>query len=441
MWRNGNIMRLRRVAFWQYSHAANCATFLAHDVRFNTGEHSTFVSRLGCFTRARMSDLETLIIRSVSELRTVAREWDDLWQRSEVTAPLVRAEAIAQWYEHFTPDGEFTAVIVGDCDRFLGAVPLVKRRLAGLIPSGQMPNDPWSICGDLLFDDSVNSDAVLEILAEGMNRLRWPLFFFSATAYDAPRWQRFRAVTERRGWRSADHFDCRFGYASLEPNWTTQMAGWSAKHRRHMQRALRRAEREGGVTLRTVTSPADHEIDDLLRIGFEIEDRSWKGAAGTSVLRTPGKFELFCREARQLAACGQLHLAFLDYDGQPIAFEYGYIAKGIYFSPKIGFDADFARFTPGQLLRYLLFRKFTEERLVHAVDFWGPTTRATRKWSTSDYPRGRLILAPPRFVSRTLFNGLETAWRWKRTFCQPRDFSVDAILSQDQRQPLSEASQ
>ncbi len=78
---------------------------------------------------------------------------------------------------------------------------------------------------------------------------------------------------------------------------------------------------EGGTELRELFPTDENEIEELLATGFAIEDRSWKGAAGTSVLKNPHVYQFYLDQAKQLARDGQLELVFLNFQGQPIAFE------------------------------------------------------------------------------------------------------------------------
>ncbi len=50
-----------------------------------------------------MNSYHPIHLTSVAALRTNAAAWDDLWQRSDVSLPLLRAELLAQWVEHFAP--------------------------------------------------------------------------------------------------------------------------------------------------------------------------------------------------------------------------------------------------------------------------------------------------------------------------------------------------
>ena len=94
------------------------------------------------------------------------------------------------------------------------------------------------------------------------------------------------------------------------------------------------------------------DLEGLLREGFAIEHRYWKGRSGSSVLAMPGLFKFVLEKAREFAARGELSLVFLRHDGRRIAFQYAYRARGTYFLPKIGYDERYARYSPGHALTY-----------------------------------------------------------------------------------------
>ena len=50
-----------------------------------------------------MTRPQVIHVASVAELRSLAALWDDLWWRSDVTTPALRAELITLWMEHFAP--------------------------------------------------------------------------------------------------------------------------------------------------------------------------------------------------------------------------------------------------------------------------------------------------------------------------------------------------
>lgn len=98
-------------------------------------------------------------------------------------------------------------------------------------------------------------------------------------------------------------------------------------------------------------------------------------------------------QAQKLAQRGQLRIAFLEYRGELIAFEYGWAAKGIYFTPKVGYDASYRQLGPSQVLRAALIEQMFGDPHWQLLDFCGPACRATSEWRTRDYPIGRLVVA------------------------------------------------
>jgi hypothetical protein len=119
-------------------------------------------------------------------------------------------------------------------------------------------------------------------------------------------------------------------------------------------------------------------------------------------LQSTGILGFYGNQARQLAEWGQLELLFLELNGQPIAFEYGCRAKGVYFSHKIGYDEAYAGIGPGQLLvRYQVERCHVdpERRL---VDCMGVMCPATAKWTTHSAPVGHLVVGIDGALGRLL---------------------------------------
>lgn len=362
-----------------------------------------------------MSRLKLTYLRSAAELRCAAQRWNYLWQQSDVCVPLAQADFIDQWLAHFGAGAEFFGLVVEDNSRFVAALPLVGARSSKVLRYGGMPSNPWALCGDLLLDPTCDSQAALDLLAESLNDIPWPLVCLKPVALGSPRWLALIDAAARRGLDVLATPYEHVGQVRIDACWNDYQASWSGNHRRHLRKAAKRAQLSGDLELEIHTYlPAD-QLPGLLWRGCEIEDRSWKGVAGTSILRTPAMFDWYLHQAERMAALGHLQLTFLKHGGRPIAFEYGYRAKAVYFSPKVGYDPAYASFSPGQLLRAMLLERFFATREVRLVDFWGPLTDATAKWITDEYAVGRIIIAPRRIASRLALAGYSAARHcWRR---------------------------
>jgi CelD/BcsL family acetyltransferase involved in cellulose biosynthesis len=352
-----------------------------------------------------------LVVRyeSIAELQVAAGSWDDLWQRTPDALPTGRVELIAQWLEQFAPLARFTAVAVEQDGQLVAALPLVERRIAGLIRVGSLPRNDWCWAGHLLLDQSADIAEALATLVDEVRRLPWPLLWFDNVPIEQATWQQFLAAVDARGMNHIADERFRIGTVEiveqLNRDWRAYQESWSGNHRRHMRKALRRADEEGGVELEVRRPESAGEVESLLQEGFDVEHRSWKGREGSSVRASPTMADFYLRQATQLAQWGNLELTFLRHQGKAIAFEYGWSVRGVYFTPKVGFDDDYSRFSPGQLVRYLVLQDAFSRTDRRAVDFLGPLSDATAKWVTRTYPISRLIVATGKIGRGLLWSG------------------------------------
>lgn len=359
-----------------------------------------------------MAGFRLIYLRSAAELRAAAGPWDELWHRSDVAAPTARAEMIALWLDRFAPQSPFCALAIERSGRFVAALPLVLRRrgpwrLAGL------PGNAWGLYGDLLLADIADLDAALPLLLDGIRGLGCRLLSLAPIAYESKRWQSFSAAWQSREVRSYLTPMDRVGQVAMQTAWDAYQSRWSGNLRRQLRKARKRAELAGELTLDVHRRFTANELERLLRLGCEIEDRSWKGQSRTSILQSPGICAWYLRQANRLAAWGQAQLTFLRHNATAIAFEYGYRSKGTYFSAKVGYDPAYGHFSPGQLLRAMLFERLHADGDTSLVDFWGPLTEATAKWCTQSYPVGRVLLALDRTSSRVALAGAAALDRFR----------------------------
>lgn len=361
-------------------------------------------------------------LRTTHELREHAAAWDALWQRSEVALPTARAALVAQWIDMLADGADFHALVVEDDKRMLAAIPLVESRLKRLLPVLRLPCNEWSASGDLLVDPACDVDGVVELLVERIVRLGSPLVWFDGVALNSCGWQAFLAAIERRRLTYERHERFAIGTIDLAQHWQAYQAAWSGNFRRQMRKMERRAEELGGVTL-TVHRPTDAaEIERLLQFGFEVEDRSWKGREGTSVLKSPQLHEYLRNQALEVGRLGHLELAFLEFEGRPIAFEYGWSSKGVYFSPKVGYDEAYSHLSPGQLLRLKLVEQFFADPQRKTFDFLGPLVEATERWITGRYAIERLVVSTGKLRGNVVLRAYKDWWpamrrarqRWQR---------------------------
>jgi CelD/BcsL family acetyltransferase involved in cellulose biosynthesis len=363
--------------------------------------------------------MQISILRTSAEIRAAAVAWDDLWGRSEVVVPTARAEFVAHWLEQFAAERPTAAVLIEQDGRALAALPLVEQRWGSFVQAGGLPTNPWATHGDLLLDPAAGPE-LLDGLVRAVGReTPWPLFNFDPVALETPRWQAFAAAARRAGWSVHQQARWRTGAVQVQGAWADYEGSLGREHRRNRRRNAQMLEKAGGGEFELHREFTRDEVARLVREGFEVEDRSWKGAAGSSVLRSPGMLEFFTRSALAAAAAGCLELAYLRHAGQPIAFAYGWRAKNTHFLPKVGYDESFKQFGPGQLLVMRWLEALFASGEPQTLDFWGELAPWTESWSTDSYAMGRIVAAGPSPLGRSLVYAYEN---WRPRLKKLRDY-------------------
>jgi len=347
--------------------------------------------------------------------------WNDLWTRSDVTLPTVTAGGIAGWCRTFAPDSPFLAVVLEQQNRWIGGLPLVGEKRFGLPFRWRLPSNCWSAAGDLLLDPRCDHADVCRQIIDALADSRYPLLDFELIERRAARWQAFRDELAARSRTTHESDSYHVGVVDILHDWDAYTRSWSANHRQAVRKSKRQLEARGDLRVERIRDDSPR-LQSVLRACFEVEDAGWKGDQGSSVLKTPGMFEYYLDEARAMAASGMLDLWILRFDGEIIAFEYCYQAKGTCFSHKISFDPRWSKQGPGRLLRYFQLEALHRDPETRLLDTLGILCPAKAKWSTRSYTLGRLMADNGSSCGRL---ALRCGWRAKRLRQRGRDNSTD----------------
>lgn len=375
-----------------------------------------------------MSQLHVHVIDSREELAANAVRWNELWQRSEVSQPTARAEFILHWMSCFAPGARFQGIVVEDGNSWVAGLPLIAGRLARFVRTGNLPRNEWNGAGDLLLAGDADRDAALQQLAATLNQLGWPLYRFSHVRSESPAWRDFMYALRE----SQLQVDCRPSYEvsciAIPSDWQSYQQNWSKDHRKKVRRLFDKLRKRGPVQLGLYRPATRQEAEPLLRRAFAIEDSGWKGESGTSLLKTPGLSAFVIGMAELLVPRRELELAFLELNGEPIAFEILWNSKRVWHSYKVGYDERFSSCSPGNLLIHELLREASETGRCELFDCIGPTNAGLRRWGDSTYQVSQITVAPRRWIGRALMYSYRSCRRAdtrKQTSHTPEETSDD----------------
>jgi CelD/BcsL family acetyltransferase involved in cellulose biosynthesis len=162
--------------------------------------------------------------------------------------------------------------------------------------------------------------------------------------------------------------------------------------RKTLRRNRRRLAEQGQVELTVHTGLGG--LDAHLAEAFAIEQRQWKGTAGTAIASNVDTLAFYRQVARAFAGRGELQLAFLRVAGRPVSFALDIVHGDVQYSLKTGYDPAFARFSPGQLITHSLLNEAVQ-RGVRRYELLGSDEPYKLKWTRAVHElAGITVFAP-----------------------------------------------
>jgi CelD/BcsL family acetyltransferase involved in cellulose biosynthesis len=191
-----------------------------------------------------------------------------------------------------------------------------------------------------------DSDDAREVLCRAIAAQKLPM---RLQRVEGSAWTNALRVAARGRAVAIDVASCACLRVELDPSAGSGIGRLSSERAATLRRKRRQLEKLGNVVLESV-EPGPAAVEGVLREAFEVEMRSWKGAAGSAVLQQPAQFGFFRELGRFYAARGALLVRRLRVGTEIAAVHVGVVVAQCCYELKIGFDEKFARQSPGVLL-------------------------------------------------------------------------------------------
>jgi CelD/BcsL family acetyltransferase involved in cellulose biosynthesis len=182
----------------------------------------------------------------------------------------------------------------------------------------------------------------------------------------------------------------------LEGSFETYMRKRSPKLRVNVERAFRTLAGSGSVELKCYREPAD--VDRLFADASQVRRRSWQFEA-LGALKKDG-LQSSHDSLAELARRELLRGYVLYAGGTPCAFVVGYQFQGVFFYSVVGYDADFARHSPGIALLYLMLEDLHAHDRPRMVSFGRGDDDYKRRFGTTEREVGTHLFFRPTLRNR-----------------------------------------
>jgi len=188
----------------------------------------------------------------------------------------------------------------------------------------------------------------------------------------------------------------------LHGPWETFRRSLSQNLETTTSRHHRRLQRLGELAFEELTG--GDRLTAVLQECFRLEAAGWKAQHGSPILWRQDTLRFYSELARRGAAAGALAVYALRLDGKLIAFEYCLRAGRRIDMLKISYAPDLARYSPGNVLRYLILK--TEiERGGTAIYHMGRSSEWKLRWANRVDPLVHLRIYGPGARARLAYCG------------------------------------
>jgi len=184
----------------------------------------------------------------------------------------------------------------------------------------------------------------------------------------------------------------------------------SSKSRREFQRQGRRLEDRGELKT-TLLQPGD-DIDIWIEQLLELEERGWKGRAGTALAAQAHHKAFYFDVMRSAFKRGKLLMEKLTLNDKPIAMRSTFISGRCSYGMKIAYDEKYHKFSPGVQLEFEVIKRTLANPEISWMDSCAEPNHPMfdRLWSEKRLIR-HVNIATGTLSSKIVVGGLALA-RW-----------------------------
>ena len=378
----------------------------------------------------RHYDLQVNVCRTLTEFREICDVWDALCCDAPVGGPSLSFRVLELLTQFFSNYKHLFIFLFYDGGRLVGGMPLMHARprmgqldpLCSYLTSLQNWRTPVPTFPILQGWGKRVWNSFLALLKS--QKIKWNVVLLPQHRVREPEFGQHFIEGSLRAARLPHviHFH-EVGLVSLEGDFAAYARRLKGHFRRGIERQIRRLEQRGSLRLVGVT---DRErVTNAFEEFCRLEDLTWKGSQGVSFLRKPADKSLACDLFSYFASLGKFICYNLLVKENLIASLLCHPDGDTVYAMKVSYDPAYSKFSPGNVLFWLVLRELFPRTDVRTFDFVGGVNQdhSYNKHFPSDFRQeARIVIFNPRSVpaalarfSIALGKGLKSRGVLKRT--------------------------
>jgi CelD/BcsL family acetyltransferase involved in cellulose biosynthesis len=320
-------------------------------------------------------------INGFQAFRDLEPAWNEVAAKAGLDHPFLEHAWVRTWWECFGAGSTLQILLVKANEEIVAIAPLIltpirmwgiKMRRLGFLHNAHVPRADYLIAR--------SPQDAYRIIWDHLSRRRdWDLLQFCQLPEESPTLAALAGLAARDRYQCITWVSGASPYLQIRGTWDRYCQGLSAKHRSNLRNRFKRLSGLGPVSVETITAGA--ELADALEAGLRLEAAAWKGGNCTAICSDPDVSRFYSTLAVRAAERGWIRLHFLRAGSRRIAFEYCLAYGNRIYLLKVGYDPEYALYSPSNLLVLLSLKDLFEQGGVNQYDFLGESADWKRQWT------------------------------------------------------------
>jgi hypothetical protein len=169
-------------------------------------------------------------------------------------------------------------------------------------------------------------------------------------------------------------------------------ASRTGRHRRNLQRYIRKFEDEFPGENKCIKYANESDIAEFIRIAADISSKTYQSALGVGVVNNE-ETRLIVTEA---AKHGWFDGVLLFAGDKPCAFQFGLRYDTVYYMVSIGYDPAFKSYRVGTILFLKVLESLCDDNSIDMIDFYFGDAEYKKHYGTEHWPEASAYIFAPR---------------------------------------------
>ena len=236
-----------------------------------------------------------------------------------------------------------------------------------------------SLHNNFIVDNARRSEVIQAIVGYLVSVSReWDMLELKNIPEDSSNLQVLRDVLRRNGILFAEKEGLNSPYLKIGSDWESFFKNRSGKSRKTLRNIQNRFSRHANYSIQNITDLADYE--KMKPQLYDISSNSWTEEIGDS-LNSPANRSFFDRLSRVAAAQGWLIIWLLQFNDEPIAFEYHLKYNGKVNGLRASYKKTHSNMSPGVFLDSYIIKHLFGSKDIEEYDMGGDPDFYKRKWT------------------------------------------------------------